>query len=266
MGIKQNYLYRVLPGSGRRTAWCRKHRVCGGTRATPRRLTGAGGPAHAPARRRPQAEARRLPAGAVPRTGAGAGKAVTRRFRSRSATCHAATWRPGQRRSRSDRDAVRARQQPATRADAERVRGRALQLLIGDRRVPDRRPASACRRAEQPRPGPSRSTVERPSLTHTCASRPPRSTCARRRIANRAVGNRRARDVVRGHRPALGLVAVEQILTRPAVQHPHEPPAKIEPVTDRGVHAGSATGRDAVRGIAGQEHVPFAKRSASCAA
>ena len=88
----------------------------------------------------------------------------------------------------------------------------------------------------------------------TCAIRPPMSACGRLGdILNRALRVRRACRVVLGHRPALGLVGVEQRGPGPTPQYPGELPAEVMAVVDGGVHSVTAPRRHPVRGVSDEE-------------
>ena len=78
-------------------------------------------------------------------------------------------------------------------------------------------------------------------------------------LAGGAAGVGGAGDVVRGDRPPLGLVGVQQLGPGPAAQHPAELPAEVVAATDRGVHPGAAARGHAVGGVAGQEDVAGAE-------
>jgi hypothetical protein len=60
--------------------------------------------------------------------------------------------------------------------------------------------------------------------------------------------------MVRRDRPALGLVAVQERLRRPALEHGGELPADVDRVADAGVEPVPAPRRVQVRGVADEEH------------
>ena len=69
---------------------------------------------------------------------------------------------------------------------------------------------------------------------------------------------RRHADIALAHRPAFGVVAVDEACVAPALQHGRQFPSDVDRIAETGIHAERAGRRQLMHGVAGEPHAALA--------